>query len=452
MLRCWKSTKCNSNGLTNTLSYDSDGRLTGIAVPGIESLSLGYDQSDRLVSRTDGIDPSQSEAFDYDDQSRLTGVYGGSDTESYSYDADGNRLSQTINGTSASFSYSGSSNRLTGISGAVAMSYGYDAQGSTTTENGTATYGYDPFNRLGSAGSATDYVSPEGQRLRKQTSSGTTYFAPDSGGTLWAENDNGTWVDYVWLNGRLIGRIAGSTVDAIHADQTGRPQVVTDASQAVVWKATNYPFEREVAQDDIGGLNLGFPGQYYDVERGLWNNGFRDYNASLGRYVESDPTGLGGGVNTYVYAEGYPLGYADPLGLHVTIVISDRTMSSTHRSVAGKINVTSDRVTDSFEGYTMENSHAGDDGNKPPVPQGTYDGMLRTDHTPTRIELQNVPGYHNIQIHNGSYPRNFKGCFGAGTTHSTDFLGGTVNAVNKIDQIIQRDGSGNITIVVGPVH
>jgi RHS repeat-associated protein len=195
------------------------------------------------------------------------------------------------------------------------MSYGYDAQGNTTTENGTATYGYDPFNRLGRAGSATDYVSPEGQRLRKQTSSGTTYFAPDSGGTLLAEDDNGTWVDYVWLNGRLIGRIAGSTVDAIHTDQTGRPQVVTDAGQAVVWKATNYPFEREVAQDDIGGLNLGFPGQYYDAERGLWNNGYRDYNASLGRYVESDPSGLNGGINTYVYASNNPLMYVDMYGL-----------------------------------------------------------------------------------------------------------------------------------------
>jgi RHS repeat-associated protein len=123
-------------------------------------------------------------------------------------------------------------------------------------------------------------------------------------------------VDYVWLNGRLIGRIAGSTVDAIHTDQTGRPQVATDAGQAVVWKATNYPFERAVVQDDIGGLNLGFPGQYYDAERGLWNNGFRDYNASLGRYVESDPSGLNGGINSYAYVGNDPLTVVDPYGLY----------------------------------------------------------------------------------------------------------------------------------------
>jgi uncharacterized protein RhaS with RHS repeats len=73
----------------------------------------------------------------------------------------------------------------------------------------------------------------------------------------------------------------GGTVAAIHDDQTGRPQVATDASGTVVWKANNYPFERAVTLDIIGGLNIGFPGQYYDAERGTWNNGYRDYNASL---------------------------------------------------------------------------------------------------------------------------------------------------------------------------
>jgi hypothetical protein len=48
-------------------------------------------------------------AFDYDDQSRLAGVYGGSETESYSYDADGNRLTE-INGVSPSFGYGATGN------------------------------------------------------------------------------------------------------------------------------------------------------------------------------------------------------------------------------------------------------------------------------------------------------------------------------------------------------
>jgi len=41
------------------------------------------------------------------------------------------------------------------------------------------------------------------------------------------------------------------------------------------------------------------------------------------------------------------------------------------------------------------------------------------------VELRGVTGYKNIQIHNGSYPKDFKGCFGVGNTSALDFLGGS---------------------------
>jgi RHS repeat-associated protein len=44
-------------------------------------------------------------------------------------------------------------------------------------------------------------------------------------------------------------------------------------------------------------------------------NYFRDYDAVTGRYVQSDPIGLAGGLNPYLYAEANPLRYSDPLGL-----------------------------------------------------------------------------------------------------------------------------------------
>ncbi|MEB3943540.1 RHS repeat-associated core domain-containing protein, partial [Pseudomonas aeruginosa] len=62
-------------------------------------------------------------------------------------------------------------------------------------------------------------------------------------------------------------------------------------------------------------VNLRFPGQYYDAESGLHYNYFRDYDPETGRYVESDPIGLSGGVNTYGYVQGAPLNRIDPLGL-----------------------------------------------------------------------------------------------------------------------------------------
>jgi RHS repeat-associated protein len=58
-----------------------------------------------------------------------------------------------------------------------------------------------------------------------------------------------------------------------------------------------------------------FPGQWFDVETGLFQNGYRDYDPRTGRYVQSDPIGLGGGWNTYAYVGGQVTGAVDPEGL-----------------------------------------------------------------------------------------------------------------------------------------
>ena len=52
-------------------------------------------------------------------------------------------------------------------------------------------------------------------------------------------------------------------------------------------------------------------------ETGLNQNWSRDYDPLTGKYVESDPIGLGGGINPYAYALSSPVDLVDPTGLRV---------------------------------------------------------------------------------------------------------------------------------------
>ncbi|MBD8528274.1 RHS repeat-associated core domain-containing protein, partial [Pseudomarimonas arenosa] len=174
---------------------------------------------------------------------------------------------------------------------------------------------------------------------RFQLRRGTDYFSRDSlrttrrwiqrylhapSGELLAETapnsntDNGAIASvYVYFAGQPVAVIRNGAVHYVYNDHLGRPEVVANSANQQVWRAKNYAFHREVMQEggSFGALNLGFPGQYYDPETNLYYNWHRYYDPSTGRYTQADPIGLMGGVNTYGYVGGDPVGYVDPLGL-----------------------------------------------------------------------------------------------------------------------------------------
>ncbi|WP_157314823.1 RHS repeat-associated core domain-containing protein [Chitinibacter sp. GC72] len=168
-----------------------------------------------------------------------------------------------------------------------------------------------------------------GQRVSKTSGGVTSYFVYDTAGHLLGEyyTDGKAIQETVWLGDSPVAVVkptadpANPQIGYIWADHLNTPRQISDpASQAILWRWDGEPFGADLANENPSGkgqyvYNLRFPGQYFDKETGKHYNYYRDYDPATGRYVQSDPIGLAGGINTYAYVGGDPIGYTDPLGL-----------------------------------------------------------------------------------------------------------------------------------------
>jgi len=100
----------------------------------------------------------------------------------------------------------------------------------------------------------------------------------------------------------------------IHNDHLGTPQRVTDADQRIVWSMSQTPFGEVVLTTEGVRMLMRFPGQFADIESGFSYNYLRDYDSTLGRYIQGDPIGQNAGANIYGYVSS-PIRAIDPFGL-----------------------------------------------------------------------------------------------------------------------------------------
>jgi RHS repeat-associated protein len=144
-------------------------------------------------------------------------------------------------------------------------------------------------------------------------------FQYDQGGHLLEEADSqgNSQVDYIYLDGRPVATFQPSDGKFyfLHDNHLGTPQMATDSAQAVAWATTYQPFGQIGTPPTLMVQDLRLPGQENDLETGFYHNGFRDYAPGGGRYVQSDPIGLGGGMNRYGYVGQNPVTNIDPRGL-----------------------------------------------------------------------------------------------------------------------------------------
>ncbi len=320
------------NGRTLARTFDLDYRPLAIhdSSAGGLSLGFGYDPVGSIVELKSGDGATAAAKYAYDGIGRLVETQDGASgtpIERYTYDATGNRTSlKTASGTT-DYVYPLSSHHLTAVGGEKRS---YDAAGNTL-QIGDREYVYNAANRMSAvavAGRTLEAYTYNhfGERVWRESLAGTAISLFD---------EDGQWVgDYsaagepiqqaIWLENYPVALIGDHGVAYVQPDHLGTPRVIVDPLRDVPvweWNNTSEVFGDQMPNSDPDGdgvpfaLSMRFPGQQASAASGLYYNYQRDYDPSVGRYVQSDPMGLLGGISTFAYAEGDPMSWIDPLGL-----------------------------------------------------------------------------------------------------------------------------------------
>jgi RHS repeat-associated protein len=326
------------NGISEAWTFDTDYRSTNItdtlSGTALQNLTYGFDADNNVKTITDAVHAANSQTLNYDVINRLlnaTSGTGGYGSLVWTYDKNGNVKSFKVGTALTTYTYTSGTNRLaTFATGGLPKTVVTNANGNITSippanSSTFATFAYSKANRLasvtGSPTAASFVYDAFGRRFSK-TDSGSTpilyTYAQD--GRLIAENANGATTDYLYADGRPISTLQpsvgpGKPIDYILADRLGTPQLATNISGSTVWSTTYQPYGTTGTVTGSITQNLRLPGQNTDAETGFSYNLNRDYMPNLGRYLETDPVGLLGGLNTYSYAVGNPVTLVDPSGL-----------------------------------------------------------------------------------------------------------------------------------------
>ena len=200
------------DGFTQTLTYDSSYRLTGI---------------------TDQLDALRNESFTYSTRELVASANGAYGDLGFTYDAVGNRTSRasTVAGTTTTdtYNYLATDNRLASIAGGTTRTFTHDAAGNVTYDNRVGQgygYSYDAANRMesfsinGGVQAEYKYNYLGQQAIRTLTQTGqviNSVYGPD--GNRIAEFDfdpvanTSTLIrEYVWFEGKPIAVIEGGVV------------------------------------------------------------------------------------------------------------------------------------------------------------------------------------------------------------------------------------------------
>jgi RHS repeat-associated protein len=214
----------------------------------------------------------------------------------YAYDPFGRRIKKTILQATTPGTQTGTTIYFYAGEGLIA-----EVDGNSSGGTITVSYGWQPN---GSWGTAPNYKRDHAGQSGAVNSQGSAAASNNNAGST---NPTNT---------------ANGVEHLYHHDHLGTPIRLTNQAGETTWRAVSEAFGRTTIDTAIAPITTGtttnhlrFPGQYEDPETGTHYNWNRDYLPYAGRYVQTDPIGLGGGINTYGFVQGKPLRYRDSRGL-----------------------------------------------------------------------------------------------------------------------------------------
>lgn len=179
-----RRTKLSFGATTNAnYTYDAVNRLTKITDSANLAVAYAYDAASRLTSRT--LPNSVATTYTYDGLDRLTRLKDAKANtviadNQYSYNNAGDITQNIDQSGTHGYGYD-MIDRLTSATytGTPNESYVYDGVGNRTSSHKSATYGYQPLNRLVSTATGSYIYNNNGNMISKTDSTGTTQFAWD---------------------------------------------------------------------------------------------------------------------------------------------------------------------------------------------------------------------------------------------------------------------------------
>ena len=237
-------------------------------------------------------------------------------TETFNYDAAGNVTSAP----DSSFQYD-TNNRLVVFNG---NSVSYDPDGNMLS-NGSLTCTYDSANRLVSAGGHTHTYNAEDVRIRNLCSDEDTTYTYNTNAKLsmlLMKTANGVVTKYVYGKG-LIGEEVNNTFKTYHFDCRGSTIAITDASGNITDTFAYDTYGKLLTRTGTSKVIFGYNGRDGVVtdDNGLIYMRARYYSPEMKRFINADV--VAGAIsnaitlNRFAYANGNPVSFVDPFGLHV---------------------------------------------------------------------------------------------------------------------------------------